>query len=86
MNTWVQAIGVPLVLGFSIAYLLFVAWASHRRRRQAEAERLAGPTRPDRPSQPEEPEPSRRPATPAGPAPSGKDDPHQRSNINTVKK
>ncbi len=82
MNTWVQAIGVPLVLGFSAAYLLFVAWASHRRRRQAEAELLAGPAEPDPQPQPEEPPPE----APDAPAAAGEDEPHQRSNISTVKK
>lgn len=72
MNTWVQAIGVPLVLGFSVAYLLFVAWASHRRRHQAEAERLA--------------EPPRSPDAPDAAAAAGENAPHQRSNISTVKK
>jgi hypothetical protein len=85
VNTWVQAIGVPLVLGFSVAYLLFVAWASHRLRHQAEVERLAEP--PLAPgSEPKGPEPPQPPDAPDAAAAAGENAPHQRSNISTVKK
>lgn len=50
MSALVQAIAVPTLLALSVTYLLFVAWASHRRRDEAEAERL----RPQAPSEADE--------------------------------
>lgn len=50
MAALVQAIAVPTLLALSVGYLFFVAWASHRRREEAEAERL----RPQAPNEPDE--------------------------------
>ena len=41
MSELLQAIAVPVLLAISLAYLVFVGWASHRRREEAEAERIA---------------------------------------------
>ncbi len=60
MSALVQAIAVPTLLALSITYLLFVAWASHRRREAAEAERLNTPAQAE-PAAPPDAQPDRAP-------------------------
>lgn len=40
MVSTIQVIAVVVMLTLSVGYLVFVAWASNRRREEAEAERL----------------------------------------------
>lgn len=47
MSKLIEAIAGAILLILSAGYLVFVAWASDRRRDEAEAERLAPRTKPD---------------------------------------
>jgi hypothetical protein len=38
MNTLIQAIGIPVLLGIGFAFFLFLSWASHRRKVVAASE------------------------------------------------
>ena len=38
MNTLIQVIGIPLLLGLGLVFFLFVSWASHRRKAAATSE------------------------------------------------